>query len=37
MNSNTKENLVNTKSFYYLRRKVHIWGDLVRIRYGKSK
>lgn len=34
MGADTNENLVTTKNFYYLRRKVRVWGDLIRIRYG---
>ena len=29
-------NFIYSKQFYFLRRRVHIWGDLVRIRYGKK-
>lgn len=36
MGADTSENLVTTKNFYYLRRKVSVWGDLIRIRYGDS-
>lgn len=34
MNADTSENLVTTKNCYYLRRRVNVWGDLIRIRYG---
>lgn len=34
MNADTSENMVTTRNFYYLRRKVNVWGDLIRIRYG---
>lgn len=28
--------MVTTKNFYYLRRRVSVWGDLIRIRYGEN-
>jgi hypothetical protein len=36
MSADTSENLVTTKNFYYFRRKVSVWGDLIRVRYGDS-
>ena len=36
MHADATENMVSTRHFYYLRRKVSVWGDLIRIRYGKS-
>jgi glycogen debranching enzyme len=36
MGADTNENLVTTKNFYYLRRRVSVWGDLIRIRYGSN-
>jgi len=32
----SNENLATSNNFYYLRRKVNSWGDLLRIRYGDS-
>ena len=37
MGADTTEHIVTTKHFYYLRRKVSVWGDLIRIRYGKQR
>lgn len=37
MNATTTENLVTTHHFYYLRRRVSVWGDLIRIRYGDNR
>lgn len=36
MGGDPSENMVTNKYFYYLRRKVNVWGDLIRIRYGNS-
>jgi hypothetical protein len=36
MGADTNENLVTTRNFYYLRRRVSVWGDLIRIRYGNN-
>lgn len=31
------EDFVDSDKFYYLRRTINIWGDLIKLRYGKSK
>ena len=35
-NAESTENMATTTHFYYLRRKVHVWGDLIRLRYGEN-
>lgn len=37
LNCNPLENFATSDNFYYLRRRVYIWGDLVKLRFGKSK
>lgn len=34
--ASTYENLATSEDFHYLRRRVHSWGDLLRIRYGNG-
>lgn len=34
--TNSNENLATSDQFFYLRRKVNSWGDLIRIRYGET-
>lgn len=33
--ADSRELFVLSKEYYYLRRRVNIWGDLLRIRYGE--
>lgn len=37
MNANPMEDFTTSQDFHYLRRTIIIWGDLVKLRYGKSK
>lgn len=32
----SRENFALSKQHYYLRRRVNVWGDLIRIRYGEK-
>jgi len=32
----SRELFVTSKQHYYLRRRIHSWGDLIRIRYGNQ-
>lgn len=34
--ADSREIFITSKEFYYLRRKVNAWGDLLRIRYGEK-
>jgi glycogen debranching enzyme len=37
MNGNPMLNFAESYEFHYLRRTVIIWGDLIKLRYGKTK
>lgn len=34
--NDSTELFVTSEEYYYLRRRVNVWGDLIRIRYGKK-
>lgn len=34
--ADSRENFALSKQFYYLRRRVNVWGDLIRIKYGEK-
>ena len=34
---NSLEDIIKSKEFLYFRRRVHTWGDLIKLRYGDSK
>lgn len=37
MNANSMEDFAESENFHYLKRTIIIWGDLVKLRYGKKK
>lgn len=37
MDVDVLEDFADSSNFHFLRRTIHIWGDLVKLRYGKSK
>lgn len=37
MNGDPLENFATSNNFHYLRRNVHIWGDLAKLRFGNKK
>lgn len=34
--NDSRELFVTSKNYYYLRRRVNSWGDLLRVRYGNE-